>query len=87
MIFLLLHLCALGVIRGVEIEKGIVYLNTPLTAEILQFVNCLVDCVPIPSALLPLNLPNAPYTGNKADLPTSKEPRRGYFKMRNQTAS
>lgn len=68
-------------------ERKVLHINTPLTMGELKFVNCLVDCVPIPTALLPLNLPNAPYTGNKADLPTSKEHRRGIFRVRNQTTT
>ncbi|XP_043478682.1 polynucleotide 5'-hydroxyl-kinase NOL9 [Leptopilina heterotoma] len=76
-----------GIIRGIDMERKILYINTPLTMGELKLVNCLVDCVPIPTALLPLNLPNAPYTGNKADLPTSKEHRRGFFRVRNQTTT
>lgn len=76
-----------GIIRGIDMERKVLHINTPLTMGELKFVNCLVDCVPIPTALLPLNLPNAPYTGNKADLPTSKEHRRGIFRVRNQTTT
>ncbi|XP_051156557.1 polynucleotide 5'-hydroxyl-kinase NOL9 [Leptopilina boulardi] len=74
-----------GIIRGIDMEQKILYINTPLEFTELKQVNCLVDCLPIPTALLPLNLPNAPYMGNKADLPTSKEHRRGFFRIRNKT--
>lgn len=71
-----------GIIRGVDIDREEVYINTPLPLSLMQHVNCLVGCIPIPMSLLQLNQRNAPYVGGTATLPTSRDPRRGYFRMR-----
>lgn len=71
-----------GIIRGVDIDREEVYINTPLPLSLMQHVNCLVGCIPIPISLLQLNQRNAPYVGGTATLPTSRDPRRGYFRMR-----
>lgn len=72
-----------GIIRGVDMERQEVYINTPLPISIMQHVNCLAGCTPVPPALLQLHQ-GAPYVGGDATLPTSREPRRGYFRMRYQ---
>ncbi|XP_012525433.1 polynucleotide 5'-hydroxyl-kinase NOL9 isoform X2 [Monomorium pharaonis] len=75
-----------GIIRGVDMERQEVYINTPLSISIMQHVNCLAGCMPVPPPLLQLNQ-GAPYVGGDAALPTSREPRRGYFRMRYQNKS
>ncbi|XP_012282160.1 polynucleotide 5'-hydroxyl-kinase NOL9 [Orussus abietinus] len=70
-----------GIVRGIDMEKREVFLNTPLSAALLQYVNCFVGCSPIPLNLLQLNHPGAPYSGSHGDLPTSRDTRRGCFKM------
>ncbi|XP_043253466.1 polynucleotide 5'-hydroxyl-kinase NOL9 isoform X1 [Colletes gigas] len=74
-----------GIVRGVDMEREEIFISTPLPLSTMQHVNCLTGCVPVPSALLQLNQHrNAPYTGENDVLPTSREPRRGYFRMRPQ---
>lgn len=72
-----------GIIRGVDMERQEVYINTPLPISIMQHVNCLAGCIPVPPSLLQLHQ-GAPYVGEDAALPTSRKPRRGYFRMRYQ---
>ncbi|XP_077278296.1 polynucleotide 5'-hydroxyl-kinase NOL9 [Temnothorax americanus] len=72
-----------GIIRGVDMERQEVFINTPLPLSMMQHVNCLAGCIPVPPALLQLHQ-GAPYVGGNAALPTSREPRRGYFRMRYQ---
>ncbi|XP_053999282.1 polynucleotide 5'-hydroxyl-kinase NOL9 [Hylaeus anthracinus] len=76
-----------GIVRGIDTEREEVYINTPLSPSMMQHVNCLAGCIPVPVTLLQLNQHrNAPYTGGNNVLPTSREPRRGYFRMRPQQA-
>ncbi|XP_076640892.1 polynucleotide 5'-hydroxyl-kinase NOL9 [Halictus rubicundus] len=77
-----------GIVRGVDTEREEVFINTPLPARVMQYVNCLVGCIPVPVTLLQLNQQrNVPYTGGTNQLPTSREYRRGYFRMRYQRAN
>ncbi|XP_076237496.1 polynucleotide 5'-hydroxyl-kinase NOL9 [Calliopsis andreniformis] len=74
-----------GIVRGIDTERGEIFINTPLPLYMIQYVNCLVGCIPVPTTLLQLNQhKNVPYTGGNGDLPMSREPRRGYFRMRYQ---
>ncbi|KAL0117277.1 hypothetical protein PUN28_010255 [Cardiocondyla obscurior] len=70
-----------GIIRGVDMERKVVFINTPLPLSMLRHVNCLAGCISVPPALLQLQQ-GAPYVGGSAELPTSREPRRGYFRMK-----
>ncbi|EGI57243.1 PREDICTED: polynucleotide 5'-hydroxyl-kinase NOL9 [Acromyrmex echinatior] len=72
-----------GIVRGVDMERQEVFIITPLPISIMQHVNCLAGCIPVPPVLLQLHQ-GAPYVGGNAELPTSREPRRGYFKMKYQ---
>jgi len=81
----ILYYC-IGIIRGVDMERQEVFINTPLSISIMQHVNCLAGCIPVPPALLQLHQ-GAPYVGGNVTLPTSREPRRGYFRMRYQNKS
>jgi len=67
-------------------ERQEVFINTPLSISIMQHVNCLAGCIPVPPALLQLHQ-GAPYVGGNVTLPTSREPRRGHFRMRYQNKS
>ncbi|KAG7207014.1 hypothetical protein KM043_000903 [Ampulex compressa] len=71
-----------GIVRGIDMERKEVFINTPLAGSVMQNVNYLVDCMPVPLTLLDLNQRGAPYTSGTDGLPTSREPRRGYFRMR-----
>lgn len=62
-------------------ERQEVYINTPLPLSSMQYVNCLAGCIPVPPALLQLHH-RAPYVGGNADLPTSRESRRGGFRVK-----
>ncbi|XP_034948907.1 polynucleotide 5'-hydroxyl-kinase NOL9 [Chelonus insularis] len=73
-----------GIIRGVDMEKKKIYVNTPLSISMLSHVNCLIGCTPIPVGLLNLKRFGIPYTRGECDLPTSQDPRRGYFRMRHK---
>ncbi|KAK1135743.1 hypothetical protein K0M31_000322 [Melipona bicolor] len=81
-------LCAcygFGIIRGVDMERQQIFINTPLPISILQYVNCLMGCIPVPTTLLQTHqFRNVPYTGGNDVLPMSREHRRGYFRMRYQ---
>ncbi|XP_072746857.1 polynucleotide 5'-hydroxyl-kinase NOL9 [Anoplolepis gracilipes] len=70
-----------GIVRGVDMEQQQVYINTPLSISITQHVNCLAGCIRVPPTLLQLHR-GAPYVSENATLPTSREPRKGYFRMR-----
>ncbi|KYM83239.1 Polynucleotide 5'-hydroxyl-kinase NOL9 [Atta colombica] len=72
-----------GIVRGVDMERQEVFIITPLSISIMQHVNCLAGCIPVPPVLLQLHQ-GAPYVGGNAELPTSREPRRGYFRMKYQ---
>lgn len=63
-------------------ENKKIYINTPLAMSKLAHVNCLIGSMPVPFGLLQLNKPGLPYAGGDCDLPTSRDPRRGYFRMR-----
>ncbi|XP_043676111.1 polynucleotide 5'-hydroxyl-kinase NOL9 isoform X2 [Vespula pensylvanica] len=71
-----------GIIRGIDTDKEEVYINTPLPLSLMRHVNCLIGSIPIPVNLLQLNQRNVPYAGGNDALPTSRDPRRGYFRMR-----
>ncbi|XP_035721327.1 polynucleotide 5'-hydroxyl-kinase NOL9-like [Vespa mandarinia] len=73
-----------GIIRGIDMEKEELYINTPLPLSLMRHVNCLIGSIPVPINLLQLNQPNVPYAGGNDALPTSRDPRRGYFRMRYQ---
>ncbi|XP_029165496.1 polynucleotide 5'-hydroxyl-kinase NOL9 [Nylanderia fulva] len=70
-----------GIVRGVDMEQQQVFINTPLPISMMQHVNCLAGCIPVPPMLLQLH-PGVPYVSGNAMLPTSREPRKGYFRMR-----
>lgn len=76
-----------GIVRGVDMEKGKIFINTPLSIEELEHANCLIGSIPLPMSLISSNLRNAPYIGEGVDLPTSREPRRGYFRMRRRNSN
>ncbi|XP_017796480.1 PREDICTED: polynucleotide 5'-hydroxyl-kinase NOL9 isoform X2 [Habropoda laboriosa] len=74
-----------GIVRGVDLEREEIFLNTPLPVSMMQHVNCLVGCIPLPTTLLQSDKQkNVPYTGENDALPMSREHRRGYFRMRYQ---
>lgn len=74
--------CA-GIIRGVDMERQQIFINTPLPVSTMRYVNCLMGCIPVPVALLQTNqFKNVPYTGGNDVSPMSREHRRGYFRMR-----
>lgn len=72
----------LGILRGVDMDQKTIYINTPLSINELKYVNCLIGCMPVPSGLLQLNRTGLPYIGGDCNLPTSRDPRRGYFRMK-----
>ncbi|CAL7937251.1 unnamed protein product [Xylocopa violacea] len=86
-----LPLCAcygFGIVRGVDMERKEIFINTPLPAAMMRYVNCLAGCIPVPVTLLGLNRhKNIPYIGGNNVLPMSREHRRGYFRMRYQKVS
>ncbi|KAK0078908.1 hypothetical protein PV325_001975 [Microctonus aethiopoides] len=71
-----------GILRGVDMDQKTMYINTPLSINELKYVNCLIGCMPVPSGLLQLNRTGLPYIGGDYNLPTSRDPRRGYFRMK-----
>ncbi|XP_026671327.1 polynucleotide 5'-hydroxyl-kinase NOL9 isoform X2 [Ceratina calcarata] len=74
-----------GIVRGVDMVQEEIFINTPLPAATMQYVNCLMGCIPVPINLLTLNQQtNIPYIGGNDILPMSREHRRGYFRMRYQ---
>ncbi|KAI4488846.1 hypothetical protein M0804_004344 [Polistes exclamans] len=73
-----------GIIRGVDTEKEEIYIVAPLPLALMQHVNCLIGSMPTPVNLLQLNQPDVPYAGGNNTLPTSRDPRRGYFRMRHK---
>lgn len=81
-------LCAcygFGIVRGVDMERKEIFINTPLPVTVMRYVNCLMGCIPVPITLLQINQQrNVPYTGGSDVLPMSREHRRGYFRMRYQ---
>ncbi|XP_003490116.2 polynucleotide 5'-hydroxyl-kinase NOL9 [Bombus impatiens] len=81
-------LCAcygFGIIRGIDMERREIFINTPLPISIMRYVNCLMGCIPVPTTLLQNNQhKNVPYIGGNDVLPMSREHRRGYFRMRYQ---
>ncbi|XP_032681147.1 polynucleotide 5'-hydroxyl-kinase NOL9 isoform X2 [Odontomachus brunneus] len=70
-----------GIIRGVDMEQKQIFINTPLPISMMQHVNCLAGCISIPPSLLQV-IEGALYVGADATLPTSRKPRKGYFRMR-----
>ncbi|XP_066588912.1 polynucleotide 5'-hydroxyl-kinase NOL9 [Prorops nasuta] len=76
-----------GIVRGVDMEKAELYIITALSKSVMQSVNCLMGCIPIPKTILKMDIPHTPYTGENATLPTSREHRRGYFRMKYQNKS
>ncbi|XP_058794759.1 polynucleotide 5'-hydroxyl-kinase NOL9 isoform X2 [Phymastichus coffea] len=67
-----------GIVRGIDMKRREIYINTPLKESDLCHVNILVGCTPVPFTLLH---GNAPYAGDRGGLPTSREPRRGNFRI------
>lgn len=59
-------------------ERRQIYINTPLKEYELRHVNLLTGCTPVPFSLLHRD---APYAGDRGELPTSREPRRGNFRV------
>ncbi|XP_011876206.1 PREDICTED: polynucleotide 5'-hydroxyl-kinase NOL9 isoform X2 [Vollenhovia emeryi] len=74
-----------GIVRGVDMERQEVFINTPLPISMMPYVNCLAGSIPVPPTLLQLQQ-GAPYVGENADdsLPTSREPRKGHSRMRDK---
>ena len=63
-------------------KKRCMYINTPLTAIQLQHVNLIAGCLTVPFSLVnSKKLDSAPYAGDRGELPTSRETRRGYFRV------
>ncbi|XP_015112095.1 polynucleotide 5'-hydroxyl-kinase NOL9 [Diachasma alloeum] len=73
-----------GILRGVDMTNEKLYINTPLSLSKLKHVNCLIGALPVPSGLLQLSSPGLPYVGDNPELPTSRDSRRGYFRMRHR---
>ncbi|XP_050583028.1 polynucleotide 5'-hydroxyl-kinase NOL9 isoform X1 [Bombus affinis] len=74
-----------GIIRGVDMERQEIFINTPLPVSTMRYVNCLMGCIQVPITLLQSNQhKNVPYIGGNDVLPMSREHRRGYFRMRYQ---
>ncbi|XP_011314586.1 polynucleotide 5'-hydroxyl-kinase NOL9 [Fopius arisanus] len=73
-----------GILRGIDMTKEKLYINTPLSLSELKHVNCLIGSIPVPYGLLQLISLGLPYTGDECELPTSRDPRRGYLRMRNR---
>ncbi|XP_011138457.1 polynucleotide 5'-hydroxyl-kinase NOL9 isoform X2 [Harpegnathos saltator] len=72
-----------GIVRGVDMEQQLVFINTPLPISMMQHINCLAGSIPIPPTLLQLSH-GAPYVGGDQTLPTSRVVRKGYFRMRSR---
>ncbi|XP_057323868.1 polynucleotide 5'-hydroxyl-kinase NOL9-like [Microplitis mediator] len=72
-----------GIVRGIDMEQKKIYINTPLSIDVLQYVNCLIGSIQVPACLLQRNKSGLPYTSGKCNLPTSRDPRRGCFHMKN----
>ncbi|XP_020290655.1 polynucleotide 5'-hydroxyl-kinase NOL9 [Pseudomyrmex gracilis] len=70
-----------GIIRGVDVARQEVFINTPLPLSMMQYVNCLAGCIPVPPPLLQLRQ-NAPYTDGNPVLPLSQDHRRRHTRMR-----
>ncbi|KAJ8667725.1 hypothetical protein QAD02_009388 [Eretmocerus hayati] len=71
-----------GIVRGVCMERRCIYINTPLSLEVLRHVNLLSGCSSVPLSLLkPGDSGVMPYKGDRGELPTSRETHRGYFRM------
>ncbi|XP_024940474.1 polynucleotide 5'-hydroxyl-kinase NOL9 isoform X2 [Cephus cinctus] len=78
-----------GIVRGIDMGREEIYLNSPLSAHLLQFVNCLVGSSTIPMAMIPFeHCIRTPYiAGGRDELPTSREPRRGLFRISQKSRS
>ncbi|XP_001607103.1 polynucleotide 5'-hydroxyl-kinase NOL9 [Nasonia vitripennis] len=74
-----------GIVRGIDMKQRCLFVNTPLTESQLQYVNLLSGCLEVPFALLqpaPAEPSTAgPYAADRGELPTSREARRGYFRV------
>jgi len=77
----LLFIIYAGIIRGIDTERQEVFINTPLPISAMQYINCLAGCISVPPSLLQLNQ-GAPYAGENAKLPTSREIRKGIFRIK-----
>lgn len=64
-------------------EQEKIFLNTPLSVDELKYVNCLIGSIQVPVGLRQLNKSGLPYTSGECNLPTSRDPRRGCFHMKN----
>lgn len=67
-------------------KQRCLFVNTPLSESQLQHVNLLSGCLEVPFALLqpaPAEPSTAagPYAADRGELPTSREARRGYFRV------
>lgn len=66
-------------------KRKCVYINTPLTESQLRHVNLLAGCSPVPFSLLHTKSEASntatPYKADRVKLPTSRETRRGYFRV------
>ncbi|CAD6223056.1 GSCOCG00005372001-RA-CDS [Cotesia congregata] len=72
-----------GIVRGIDMEQEKIFLNTPLSVDELKYVNCLIGSIQVPAGLRQLNKSGLPYTSGECNLPTSRDPRRGCFHMKN----
>lgn len=66
-------------------KRRCVYVNTPLTKNQLRHVNFLAGSSPVPFSLLhsnnDLGSSTTPYKADRGKLPTSRDTRRGYFRV------
>ncbi|XP_057324389.1 polynucleotide 5'-hydroxyl-kinase NOL9-like [Microplitis mediator] len=63
-----------GIVRGIDMEQKNIYINTPLSIDVLRYVNFLIGSIQVPTCLLQRNKLGLPYT--------SRHPRR-CFRMKN----
>lgn len=75
------HSYCLGILRGIDMERKCLFINSPLEQSLLQNVNMLCGCSPLPLSLQNSRQKAGPYLTTRSDLPTSQETRRGTFRM------
>lgn len=76
-----MHLLVTGIVRGVDFDRGEIFINSPLIGDTMNFVNCLVGSMPIPLSLYPVTQNETPYIGVECDLPTTRQPVRGFCRI------
>lgn len=78
-------LYVVGIVRGIDMKSKCIFINTPLDKSQLTHVNFLAGCSPVPFSLLNSNNESnnavTPYKADRGKLPTSRETRRGYFRV------